>query len=92
MVSVRGNMGKPYRGFEQDHAKPIAFAIWLAAALGPAGLFITGAEFDLWSDLHEWPSWLNAVLAIWTMWALAAHRPAIDRISRLIDRTRRLDC
>jgi hypothetical protein len=84
-------MGKQLDGFEQDQATPFAFAIWIAAAIGPAGLFMMGAELGLWPDLHEAPTWLNAVLAIWTMWALAAHRPAIDCIRRRIGRINRLD-
>jgi hypothetical protein len=85
-------MGKPHDGFNLDHAKPFAFAVWIGSAIGPAGLSMIGAELGLWSDLHEWPTWLNVALVIWTIGALAAHRPAIDCIGRLINRTNRPNC
>jgi hypothetical protein len=72
----------PYGG----QAQPLGFDFWLALAIGPGGASIFGAELGLWSGLHEWPLWANAVLALWSVVAVAAHRQIIGGIDRLVNR------
>jgi hypothetical protein len=86
MFSVRQDMSKLHDDIERNQAPPLVFAIWITAAIGPAGLFMMGAELGLWADLHEWPLLAHVALVIWTVSALAAHRQIIDGISRLKDR------